>query len=95
MLKKTVIAGLAIAATMTAGAGVAMAAREYVGGGIWDYGTGGGRVWSDYYHGANCHSSSVDGAYYETSGPVSAGRWAYADAPDTIWVDSSYWNNAC
>ncbi|GLZ39015.1 hypothetical protein Acsp05_26390 [Actinokineospora sp. NBRC 105648] len=58
--KKVVITGLAGLAMAAAGAGIAMADTAYVGGGTWDYGTGGGRVWSNYYHGSNCHSSSVD-----------------------------------
>nr|WP_285502597.1 hypothetical protein [Actinokineospora sp. NBRC 105648] len=30
---------------------------------------------------------------YVNSGPTNPGRWSYAQSSDTIWVDSSYWNN--
>lgn len=93
MLKKTVIAGIAIAATMTAGAGVATAARVYIGGGQWDYGTTSEWVYSDYYHADVCHSSSVDGEYIDQSGPTKANVVARAKAPESIWVDQSYWSN--
>ncbi|WP_150239542.1 lactococcin 972 family bacteriocin [Nocardiopsis quinghaiensis] len=85
-----------LAAGIAAGAaGAASATIVNIGGGTWDYGVGGGTVWSDYYHGSSCHSSSVSGEYYSSSGATAAGSWARASAPDTWMVDHSYWNNQC
>lgn len=90
--KKVVVTGLAAAAAMAAGAGIAMAG-EHVGGGEWEHGVGGGRVWSNYYHPHNCHSSKVDGEQIVDSGPIDPGYWSYASSGDTIWVDETWWNN--
>lgn len=92
-VKKAVAVGLSAVAMLAGAAGSAMADTAYVGGGTWDYGTGGGSVWSNYYHGNNCHSSSVDGSRYVDSGPTNPGIWSRASAPDTIWGDRSWWNN--
>lgn len=87
-----------IAVAIAAGVGTvgiatpALATIAYPEGGIWDYGTGGGIVWSDYYHGSRCHGSSVQGQYYYRSPNTAAGRWSIADAPDRVFaVDHSYY----
>ena len=41
--------------------------------------------WSDYYHGSNCHTASVNGAYFVRD-YASAGYWAIAEAPDSKGV---------
>jgi len=71
----------------------ALATVVNVGGGTWDYGTGGGKVWSYYYHGSKCHKSSVQGQYYASSGNTRAGAWARASAPDRWYaVDHAYYD---
>jgi lactococcin 972 family bacteriocin len=91
-LKKTITSLVLIGGLLGSGATAAFAAISYPGGGVWNYGTGGGIVWSDYYHGSKTHRSSVDGAYYYSSPWTSAGYWSIADAPDTSGVDYSYWD---
>lgn len=90
--KKVVVTGLAAAAVMAGGAGIAMAG-DRVGGGEWEHGVGGGKVWSNYFHPDNCHSSSVDGDKVVDSGPIDRGYWSYASTGDTIWADEAWWNN--
>ena len=91
-LKRT-LATSAVAAAFVLGAAVPALAAS-VGGGTWYHGTDNGIVWSDYHHAYNCHTASVDGEYFVRD-YASAGYWAIAEAPDTIWVDHAYWNNAC
>lgn len=80
-------------ALLGSGVTAAFASTAYVGGGKWDYGTGGGKVWSNYYHGSKVHKSSVQGAYYYDSGWKSAGVTSYASATDRAFaVDYSYWD---
>ena len=94
MKLKRVLATGAVAATMVLGA-AAPALAASVGGGTWYHGVNDGvKVWSDYYHGSNCHTASVNGAYFVRD-YASPGYWAVAEAPDTIWIDEAYWNNAC
>ncbi|MEM5632504.1 lactococcin 972 family bacteriocin [Bacillus toyonensis] len=73
------------------GATAAFAATQNVGG-TWNYGTGGGSVWSNYYHGSKVHKSSVIGQYYYSSPWTNPGYTSYASAPDTAGVDESYWS---
>lgn len=91
-LKKTVSSLVLSAAILGSGATAAFAATEYVGGGTWNYGTGGGSVWSNYYHGSRVHKSSVIGQYYYSSPWTNPGYTSYASAPDTAGVDESYWS---
>ena len=94
--KRKLIATLAATAAVMGMATPAFADVAYVSGGTWNYGTGGGRVWSDYYHGRNCHRSSVQGQYYVSSGNVRAGLWSRASAPDRLFaVDHSYYSSNC
>jgi lactococcin 972 family bacteriocin len=91
---KRVLTTSAVAAAFVVGV-AAPAMAVSVGGGTWNYGVvDGSHVWSDYYHGSSCHTASVDGAYFVRD-YASAGYWAQASAPDTIWVDEAYWNNRC
>lgn len=71
----------------------ALASVDYVGGGRWDYGTGGGKVWSNYYHANKVHKSSVQGKSFVSSGWKKAGTTSYASAADRWYaVDQSYWD---
>ena len=73
----------------------AFAGTQNVSGGIWNYGTGGGRVWSDYFHAKNCHSSSVQGQWFD-SDSASRGQWSEAWAQDRRFsVDHSYYKSYC
>lgn len=95
-LKRKVGTTLATGVMLLAFASPALAATAYVGGGTWNYGTGAGRVWSDYLHNTKCHGSSVQGQYYASSGNVSPRYWARASAPDRRWVaDHSYYRSYC
>ncbi len=93
-LKRT-CATLLISAGLTAGAvGVAAAAVEYVGGGIWDHGLTSSIVYSDYYHGSVCHGSTAVGTKtVRASAP--AGYWSLADAPRDIANNQAYWRTTC
>lgn len=51
-IKKSIITTCAAALTISGSTAIAAAATEYVGGGTWEYGVGGGRVFSDYFHGS-------------------------------------------
>lgn len=74
----------------------AMAATEYPApGAMWNYGTGGGRVWSDLLYSKSCHSSSVQGKYYD-SDSAAAGYWSEASAPSRWYaIDKSYYKLYC
>ncbi len=94
-IKKPMAAVALTAAVVLGGAGAAYATVVSVGGGTWSYGTGGGEVWSDYYHAGKCHGSSVQGTYYEKD-YASAGWWSMADAPDRWYaVDKSWYDTSC
>ena len=87
-----VVSTLAAAVLAIGMAAPALATVTRVGGGTWDYGTGGGRVWSNYHHGSKCHGSSVRGASGLVRSPdTRAGYWSYASDRDTIWVDRAYY----
>jgi len=80
-------------AIVGSGAVVAFASTAHVGGGTWDYGVGGGWVWSNYYHSTKVHRSSVQGAQYVDSGWKSPKVTSYAKAPSRwYWVDHAYWD---
>lgn len=73
----------------------AWAATSYPSGGIWNHGTGGGWVWSDYFHPSRCHGSSVRGAWWDEDS-ASAGRWSEARAKDRWYaVDHAYYKSYC
>ncbi|KQB84203.1 lactococcin 972 family bacteriocin [Corynebacterium oculi] len=79
-------------ALVAGGAAAALAVQVNVDGGTWNYGTGGGKVWSNYHHPTKRHGSSVQGKHYADSGCVNAGQWSYASAPDRSFrADHSYY----
>ncbi|MFD3762291.1 lactococcin 972 family bacteriocin [Streptomyces sp. NPDC058622] len=86
---------LAAAALVVAAATPALAASVQTGGGIWNYGVGSGYVWSNYYHEHTCHSSSVQGDYYSSSGYVGAAAWSRASATDAWSGNKSWWSKSC
>ncbi|WP_018118431.1 lactococcin 972 family bacteriocin [Corynebacterium mastitidis] len=95
-LRKKITRGLAATALSGAlvagGAAAALATQVNVDGGTWNYGVEGGKVWSNYYHGARSHGSSVQGKHYADSGCVGADQWSYASAPDRFGrADHSYY----
>ncbi|WP_405680997.1 lactococcin 972 family bacteriocin [Streptomyces sp. NBC_00868] len=82
-------------ALVVAGATPALAASVQVSGGTWSYGVGGGYVYSSYYHVSKCHGSSVQGAYFASSGNTDAGIQANASA-ETAWSgNKSYYRSTC
>lgn len=56
-----------------------LAATSYPDGGQWNYGENSSIVWSDYYHAANCHGSSVQGKTFVSSSKPAA-QWSTARA---------------
>ncbi|MEW1639847.1 lactococcin 972 family bacteriocin [Streptomyces sp. NPDC093801] len=92
MRLKTTLTAVAL---VVASATPALATVVNTGGGKWDYGVGSGIVWSNYYHNITCHSSSVQGDYWSSSGNVGAGEWSYASATDKWAGNESYWSKGC
>ncbi|MGH3807524.1 MAG: lactococcin 972 family bacteriocin [Pseudonocardiaceae bacterium] len=91
-VKRKLVTALAAGAMVLGFASPALATVAEVEGGTWDYGVGGGKVWSYYYHGSSCHKSSVQGQQYVSSGKTPAGVWARASVPDRWYtVDYSYY----
>ncbi|RBQ14143.1 lactococcin 972 family bacteriocin [Spongiactinospora rosea] len=68
---------------------------EQVGGGTWSYGVNSRDAWSNYYHGALCHGSSVQGTIYMRDWNVAAGYWSEAIAPSKPVGNKAYWRNTC
>lgn len=92
IMKKRLLS-IATGAALAFGAMVAAQASDHVGGGFWDHGVGGGKVFSDYLHHGRCHGSTAVGAYTAKSGNTYAGRWAKASAPSRWYAaDKAYWN---
>ena len=93
MKLKKMISTMLICGTILGTSITAFASVDYVGGGKWDYGTGGGKVWSNYSHDSRVHKSSVQGKQFVSSGWVQAGTTSYASAPDRWYAaDNSYWD---
>lgn len=93
MKLKKVVTSLVLSGAILGSGITAFASTDYVGGGKWDYGTGGGKVWSNYYHGTKTHKSSVDGSSYVSSGWIGKGKTSYASSGDRWYaVDHSYWD---
>lgn len=55
-------------------------------GGEWDFGSSGGRTWSNYLHDKS-HSASVQGHEFRDSGCIASGSWARAEAPSR-WLSA-------
>lgn len=96
MKVRTAIVTLCAAALCSVGiAATASAETSTPAGGVWNYGTGGGWVWSDYFHPSKCHGSSVQGKWFD-SDTASAGRWSEAQAEDRWYaVDRSWYKSYC
>ncbi|WP_202976044.1 lactococcin 972 family bacteriocin [Rothia uropygialis] len=58
---RTNILSAATGAMLVFGAVAAAQAADHVGGGYWDHGVSGGRVFSDYLHHGRCHGSTAKG----------------------------------
>lgn len=93
---KQFITGAAVAMLLLTGAAAtASAATQYVGGGIWEYGVGGGKVHSDYYHDSLRHGSSVNGKSGLVQSPCTAqGTWSRASDDSKTWGgNTAYWRH--
>lgn len=92
VLKKKVLSLLAAGALSVGVVGPAAAVVVDAEGGKWDYGNANGIVWSHYYHGSQCHGSSVVGNIRVNSGNTRPGVWARASAESRWWAsDKSYY----
>ncbi|MDH2456677.1 lactococcin 972 family bacteriocin [Corynebacterium bovis] len=94
-LMKWTTAAAVVLGTITGNVATAAAAVQYVGGGTWEYGTGGGKVYSDYYHAAVKHGSSVRGKSGLVQSPcVSPGEWArVSDNTKFFGRNESFWRH--
>ncbi|MEU4731520.1 lactococcin 972 family bacteriocin [Streptomyces sp. NPDC023588] len=88
-MKTALAAGVLVAAVATP------AMADNVSGGIWNYGVSDGKVYSNYYHPDKCHGSSVQGAYYASSGNAPSGTWALASAAKAVSGNKSYYRSTC
>lgn len=97
MKKRNVLkATLASAALIMGAAAPAMAITVDVGGGRWTYDQGANSAWSNYYHSANKHASSVKiGANIFRSGCTSAGSWSLASGGKNGGAISWYYDPSC
>ncbi|MGN9809587.1 lactococcin 972 family bacteriocin [Micromonospora sp. BQ11] len=93
-IRKTFAAVVIGASAVTAMAAPAMADRQYVGGGTWDYGfTGlGSIVYSNYYHPSTDHGSSVQvaGITYR-SACVGPGTWSHVQKWSAVSGNRAFW----
>lgn len=91
-MRRIVMSVLTAGALTLGTAGVALADTQFPPeGGQWDFGTGAGKVWSDYSHPEVCHSSSVNGDQYVQSGPTDPGIMSHAETGTTTGADESYY----
>ncbi|WP_327310086.1 lactococcin 972 family bacteriocin (plasmid) [Streptomyces sp. NBC_01298] len=91
-IKAAVAAGFIVVGLATP----ALAQSVDVSGGKWFYGTNSSdQVYSNFYHGKNCHGSSVKGKYFAQSGDVKAGVTSYASAAEALWGNESYYRSSC
>lgn len=82
---KSKIAALALAtAILVPGVSVFANVVGTPSGGTWDYGVGGGQVWSNYQQYSLTHKSTAVGSSTYTSGWKSAGVKSYASAPSNF-----------
>lgn len=67
---------------------------ENVGGGVWDYGYTGTRIYSDYYHAGAVHSAAVCNWNNSivSSGWINPGTDAYANCESSLWGNQAFWN---
>ncbi|MEK0371290.1 lactococcin 972 family bacteriocin [Corynebacterium mastitidis] len=91
-IHRAFIASALSCALVTGGTASALAARVYVDGGTWDYGTNSSHVWSNYHHPSVRHATSAHGKFTAQSGCKGANQWANASAPQRPGVaDQSYY----
>jgi hypothetical protein len=85
--KKSIAVAIIAASITGAAGGVANATVVSAEGGSWDYGTGGGKVWSNYYHPDVTHKSSVKNGFgkFVESAWLTKGYTTYAS---TGWSPS-------
>ncbi|MFE6104046.1 lactococcin 972 family bacteriocin [Streptomyces laurentii] len=93
-LKRALKIAAVSGALVVAGAAPAMATIVYVGGGTWDYGANAYYVWSDYYHGSKCHSSTSVGTSID-SDEASAGSWSRTQVTAALYGNKSYYSTTC
>jgi lactococcin 972 family bacteriocin len=96
MKRLVVTAGAAAALLIALPATAASAGTAAVGGGLWDHGVGGGKVYSKYHHATKYHSATAcnGGLLNQCSKAVAAkGKWANASLPRNIGGgNTAYWN---
>lgn len=85
-----VVAAVVMALAGTSAAGAMMVSID---GGTWDYGTGGGTVWSHYFHNGVSHGSTAVGQYESFSGCVNKNTWSRATAPSKLFGNKSYYKH--
>lgn len=84
----------AVIATLTSsllGTGIAAAEIVHIAGGIWDYGSANGTVWSHFYHNGRKHGSTAIGKFTSDSGCVNKNVWSRASTPTAAWGNKSYY----
>lgn len=83
---KSKIASLALAtAILVPSVSVFASVVSTPSGGIWDYGVGGGQVWSNYQQYSLTHKSTAVGSSVYTSGWKAAGVKSFASTPSNFW----------
>ncbi len=95
-IRKTFAAAVMGASAVLAVAAPAMADRQYVGGGAWDYGFAGlgSIVYSNYYHPSTNHGSSVvinDIVY--RSNCEAPGVWSHVQQWSAVSGNKVYWRH--
>lgn len=61
-------------------------------GGRWDYGVGGGIVWSNYYHSSLTHKSTAVGKTTYASEWKLPGYKSYASTSSASWGNKAYYD---
>ncbi|MCR6514421.1 MAG: lactococcin 972 family bacteriocin [Clostridium sp.] len=85
---------IALMSILAVGTVTGLAKTVQVGGGTWNYGTGSGRVYSEYYHASEIHGSSVvnGNGVKDTDYNRAKGQWSDASTSSTWKVDNSYYH---
>ncbi|MEU3230017.1 lactococcin 972 family bacteriocin [Nocardiopsis alba] len=94
-VKRAIVTLLVAAGIGVGSAGVASAAVEYVGGGVWDHGIVSDRVYSNYLHDSRCHGSTAVGIRTVRSANTGAGLWSRASVQKANTNNQTYWRNTC
>lgn len=69
-----------------------MAATEYVDGGEWNHGVGGGQVWSNYLHHQTNHYTTAVGKTKNSSNCALPGSWARVSVEKAMWNNQAYYH---